>query len=63
MTNGRRGKLFSSQTLDQGSARYRRLAARISDEQTLNGIGQLIAELEVGARAVQKRAFHPEQET
>jgi hypothetical protein len=56
MTNGRRGKLFSSQTLDQGSARYRRLAARISDEQTLNGIGQL--ELEV-----QKRAFHPEQET
>ena len=43
--------------IEDQTARYRRLAAQVSDSQTLEGIAQLIAELEA-----QKRALHPEQE-
>jgi hypothetical protein len=42
--------------IDKRIGRYREIAARVTDTQTLDGIGMLIAKLEAD-----KKALHPER--
>jgi hypothetical protein len=42
--------------IDEQIARYLQLRGRITDQQTLDGIAELIRELEA-----QKKVFHPEE--
>jgi hypothetical protein len=42
--------------IDKAIARYRTLIARVTDEQTLEGIGRLIEKLEA-----EKKRMHPDQ--
>jgi hypothetical protein len=45
------------EAIDKRIRHYRELATHVTDEQTLDGVGELIAKLEAD-----KNALHPEQQ-